>query len=136
MEDVRKLIRIQLLTIVVFAIAKFSRPSILASEAPEWLKVVFLSLPNFFEAIVGITVLCALGLVANHRMLLKTQQLQTNHIYLLAVVLTAIYVITQEFKIHNLGGNNVYDPYDVAFSILGLLVGYVILRVLKPKISA
>ena len=30
-------------------------------------------------------------------------------------------MLTQEFKLHNLGGNNVYDPYDVVASIVGLV---------------
>ena len=34
----------------------------------------------------------------------------------------ATYVLSQELKLHNVGGNNVYDPNDVAASILGLVV--------------
>lgn len=30
-------------------------------------------------------------------------------------------MLTQEFELHNLGGNNVYDPNDVAASIIGLV---------------
>ena len=29
-------------------------------------------------------------------------------------------MLTQELKFHNLGGNNVYDPWDLLFSVAGL----------------
>ena len=48
-------------------------------------------------------------------------RLKDASIYLMATALAAIYVITQEVKLHSIGGTNVYDPYDVAASIIGLL---------------
>lgn len=42
-------------------------------------------------------------------------------IYLLATLLAGTYVLTQEFKLHNLGGRNVYDPYDALASIIGIV---------------
>lgn len=47
--------------------------------------------------------------------------LTEKNIYNTAVSLASIYVITQEFKIHNLGGTNIYDPNDVIASIIGLV---------------
>ena len=55
---------------------------------------------------------------------------------MLATAAAAVYVILQEFKIHNLGGENVYDPYDVVFSVIGLITAYLILHTLKPRIHA
>lgn len=52
----------------------------------------------------------------------------------MAVILAGIYVITQELKVHNLGGNNVFDPNDVVFSCIGLLIGYMIIIRIKPQI--
>lgn len=130
MEDLRKMARWQLLTIAVFAIAKAIRPSVLESQAPELVKLFLLSFPNFCEAIVGILTLTMLGLYANRRL-----KWPNNTIYIVAVSLAAIYVITQEFKIHNLGGNNIYDPNDVLFSITGLCHGFVLIYRMKPKIN-
>ncbi len=135
MEDVRKLFRIQILTTLIFVVFKFSRPSVLEGGSPDLVKIIFLSLPNFFEAIVGMATVCALGLVANHRLLRVPKRLKAEYIYLLSALFTAVYVITQEFKLHNIGGNNVYDPNDVLFSVIGLIIGYVIILTLKPRIS-
>ena len=52
------------------------------------------------------------------------------YIYQIAVTITAIYVISQELKFHNLGGNNVYDPYDLIASIIGLIGTFVIIKLL------
>lgn len=130
MEDIRKMARWQLLTIVVFALAKAVRPSVLESQAPELVKLFLLSFPNFCEAIVGILTLTMLGLYANRRL-----KWPNNSIYIAAVVLAAIYVISQEFKIHNLGGNNIYDPNDVLFSITGLCLGFALIYRMKPQIN-
>lgn len=43
-----------------------------------------------------------------------------TYLHIIAVGIAAIYVLSQEFKFHNLGGNNVYDLYDVIASIIGL----------------
>ncbi|MEM7574511.1 MAG: hypothetical protein AAF433_16525 [Bacteroidota bacterium] len=69
-----------------------------------------------------------LGLYCNRRLKLSNQ-----NIYLLAVLLAAIYVTTQELKIHNLGGANIYDPNDLIFSGIGLLTGAFLVFRLQPK---
>jgi len=46
----------------------------------------------------------------------------------MAVVLAAIYILSQELKFHNLGGNNVYDPYDLMASIVGLAITFVVMQ--------
>ena len=51
------------------------------------------------------------------------------NIHILAVVIASIYVISQELKFHNLGGNNVYDSYDLIASILGLMGTFVAIRI-------
>ena len=51
------------------------------------------------------------------------------NIRILAVVIATIYVISQELKFHNLGGNNVYDPYDLIASITGLMGTFVVIQI-------
>ncbi|MBX2872408.1 MAG: hypothetical protein KTR30_09920 [Saprospiraceae bacterium] len=130
MEDIRKMARIQLLIIVVFVIGKAIRPSILETQAPEFFKIFLLSFPNFCESVIGVLTLTMLGLYANRRLKLSNQA-----IYIIATLLAAVYVITQEFRIHNLGGKNIYDPNDVIFSVIGLLVGFACVYRIQPKIS-
>lgn len=91
-----------------------------------------LSLPNFFEGIVGVITLTFIGLWLQHR---NKKKIKRNLIYILATITASIYVITQEFKLHNLGGNNVFDMYDVVFSIIGLFIGYLIIVYIQPEIK-
>ncbi|SHJ29243.1 hypothetical protein [Aquimarina spongiae] len=133
MKDISKLARIQMIFILLFAFFKFIRPTVLASNAPEIFKIILLSLPNFFEGVIGTLVLTAIGLYLNARVL--TKQIKRQLIYIMATILAAIYVITQELKIHNLGGNNVFDINDIIFSIIGLAVGFTMIMIIKPKID-
>ena len=134
MRDIRKLIRIELIVIPIFAFFKFIRPPVLKSSSPAFFKLVLLSLPNFFEAIIGMLTLTAIGLTVNDR-LNERKQLRPKLIYGIAVILTGIYVVTQELKIHNLGGNNVYDQNDLIFSFIGLVFAYWIVVQIKPTID-
>ncbi len=134
MRDISKLARIQIVFILLFAFFKFIRPTVLDSNAPEVFKIILLSLPNFFEGVIGTLVLTAIGLYLNARVL--TKQIKRQLIYIMATILAAIYVITQELKIHNLGGNNVFDINDIIFSIIGLGVGFTMIIIIKPKIDA
>jgi hypothetical protein len=45
----------------------------------------------------------------------------------MATLIAGTYVLAQEFKLHSVGGNNVYDFNDVLASILGLVVVYLML---------
>ncbi|WP_299106399.1 hypothetical protein [uncultured Tenacibaculum sp.] len=135
MGDILKLARIQILFIVLFAFFKFIRPPVLKSNAFDWIKIALLSLPNFFEGVIGVLTLTAMLLYLNSRFLTKKQQVKEFLVYGIALILAGIYVITQEFKIHNLGGENVYDKNDVIFSIIGLTVGYLIIVIYKPRIN-
>lgn len=133
MNDLSKLTRIQVLTICVFVIIKFNRPAVLRSETPDIIKTVFLSLPNFIEGFIGVLILTGLFLYINHKWIRKFSHLK---VYILAMALAGVYVITQELRIHNLGGNNVYDPNDVLFSILGLALGGWVIYKIKPTITS
>lgn len=126
---IRWMARVQILVLLVFIPAKAFRPRILAADAPKFVDIFFLSFPNFCEGIVGVVTLTALGSILRERWLPK---LRTRTIYFGAVSLAAVYVFTQELRIHNLGGNNIYDPYDMVASLAGLLFGLALLTWCKP----
>ena len=84
----------------------------------------------------GTILLGYMGLVLKHHRFPFLAEIKNATIYVIATFLAAIYVILQEFKIHNLGGRNIYDPYDVIFSVLGLIAAYLLLLFLKPRIVA
>ena len=135
MRDILKIARIQIIVILVFAFFKFIRSSVLKTDVPEIFKIFLLSFPNFCEAIVGVLTLTAIGLVLNQK--LRTgKRFNEKSIYAMAVFFTAVYVISQELKFHNLGGNNVYDPMDVIFSVIGLFAGFLIITFIKPVVTA
>ena len=119
----------------MFIFFKAIRPAVLNSEAPEWAKLALLSLPNFFEAFIGTLILTGIGLYLSVKILSKQKQINRKIIYILAPILGGVYVITQELKIHNLGGNNVYDFNDIVFSIIGLIGGYLMVLWMNPKID-
>lgn len=135
MGDIQKLVRIQLGVIAAFIFIKFIvRPAVVSGDYWSALQVFVLSFPNLCEAIIGTLTLTYIGLYLNTRNIIPGIKMKALVIYLLATILAGIYVILQEFKIHNLGGKNVYDPYDVLFSIFGLMIGYLLLVLLKPRI--
>ena len=134
MKDILKLARVQLVVLVIFVFAKLIRPFVLKNFPTKWGDIILLSLPNFFEAIIGVVVLTSIGLVVNQRWLKNDYKLNNKTIYFVATVIAAIYVISQELKFHNLGGENVYDPFDVLFSMIGLVSAYFIVLYIKPKV--
>lgn len=133
MRENKTLIRIYIGVLLSFFANKFVvRPLVLENDYAAPFKIFVLSYPNFCEAVVGSLLLANIGLVMVVRNAALRTQLTLARIYPLAVLVTGIYVILQEFKIHNLGGRNTYDPYDVLFSIAGLVISYGILLVVKP----
>lgn len=49
MKGVTKLVRLQVILLVLFIILKFTRPIVLKSNAFQWFKTILLSLPNFLR---------------------------------------------------------------------------------------
>lgn len=111
------------------------RPYILQHNFPEFLKIFVLSYPNFCEAIVGVFVLTMILMRLSKRHFSNQYQLKDHQSYVAAILLAAIYVTTQEMELHYLGGNNIYDPYDLAFSIVGLITAYLLLISKKPSLT-
>ena len=131
-----KLASIQIGTTLIFVANKFLiRPFVLGNDLPELAQIIVLSFPNLCEAVVGTLVVTYIGLVLNNRFLQRGVRLKDVCIYFVATMLAGVYVILQEFKVHNLGGINVYDPYDVLFSIVGLIIAFLLLLRIKPSID-
>ena len=133
MKDIMKLARIQLALTALFIFFKLIRPSVLASNSPQFFKTILLSLPNFFEAVVGILILTGILLVLNDK-LKKKNTFQLNYVYRIAVLLAAAYVTLQEFDVINFRSRKTFDQNDLIFSAIGLVIGYWIIRSVKPRI--
>ena len=131
MEDILKMARIQIVIIILFVFFKWIRPSVVAKESNELLKIFLWSFPNFCEGITGVLTLTGIGIYLS-----RNHKIQKKLIYAIAIFITTIYVTTQELKIHNLGGHNTYDPNDLIFSAIGILAGSLIVFRLTPKIKS
>lgn len=111
---------------LIFMLNKFYlRPWVLENELSEPFQIVVLSIPNLIEAILGTIILTGILLQLRYY---SNKKIKDSSIYLIAVGISSLYVISQELKFHNLGGNNVYDPYDLIASILGLLMIFMIIK--------
>ena len=87
------------------------------------------SFSNFAEAVVGTIVISNLILLGKRSQNSIAPKISNVNVCLLATLLTGFYVISQELKLHNLGGNNIYDPNDVLGSVIGLVfINIVILK--------
>ena len=116
--------------ILAFFLNKFLlRPWVLENDTSEFFQIIVLSIPNLIEAIIGTLLLTGILLQLKHRFNNKIGHIKDEYFYLFAVGLASIYSVSQEFKFHNLGGNNVYDPYDVIASLIGLGMTYAIIQV-------
>ena len=114
---------------IMFLLNRFYvRPFVLENDYPDLYQIVVLSLPNFSEAVMGTLLLT--GILFQLRQFLgkKFRPFKTTYVYLTALILASIYVLSQELKFHNIGGNNVYDPYDLVASIIGLTLTYMTIR--------
>lgn len=108
---------------IVFILNKTTiRPWVLEHDFPEWMNIFVLSLPNFIEAVLGSITLTVILLFLSKRFAGSERSIPDKTVWLISGILASTYVITQELKIHNLGGRNVYDPYDLVASVIGLVV--------------
>jgi hypothetical protein len=107
--------------IVVFVFNKFVfRPWILEAGLPTFFDVLVNSLPNLSEAIIGTLLLPGIGFELRARLAGRLGDQSDTAVYLIVILVAGVYVLSQELKFHNLGGNNIYDPWDLLFSIVGL----------------
>ncbi len=107
--------------LALFVFKAIMRPWVRQNDFHEAFTLVLNSLPNFLEAVVGVPLLTIALFSLRHRYIKRMQKMSERSIYFIATILAAVYVITRELKIHNLGGNNIYDPNDVVASVIGLL---------------
>ena len=106
----------------------FLRPLIIKNEITGFALILSNYIPNFFEAVMGTLMLTAILIAIRLSFLDTAKILKDSNIHILAVVLASIYVISQELKFHNLGGNNIYDPNDLIASIIGLIGTFIIVE--------
>lgn len=118
------------IAILIFILNKFLvRPWVLDNETSEFFQIIVLSIPNLIEAIVGTLILTGILLQLKLHFNKQMGHIKDEYIYLFAVSLASIYSVAQEFKFHNLGGNNVYDQNDVIASLIGFIMTYGLIRV-------
>ena len=117
-------------SILIFFLNKFLlRPWVLENDTSKFFKIIVLSIPNLIEAIVGTLLLTGILLELKHRFSKKLGHIKDEYLYLFAVALASIYSLSQEFKFHNMGGNNVYDQNDVIASLIGFVMTYIVIKV-------
>ena len=118
------------ISIVIFILNKiYLRPLVLKNNLSEFFQTIVLSIPNLIEAIIGTLILTGILLQVRQYFNEKTGHIKDTYIHLIALSLSSFYVISQELKFHNLGGNNVYDPYDLIASIIGLTMTFGVIQV-------
>lgn len=111
------------LLFVIFVLNKlYLRPWVLERQNSGFTVMLVHSLPNFIEAIMGTLIVAGLALHLRLRFNKQLGGLNDALLYLMATLVAGCYVLAQEFKLHNLGGNNTYDPYDLLASVVGLVV--------------
>ena len=113
---------------IMFILNKvYLRPFVLENDYPYIFQIVVLSLPNFSETVMGMIIVT--GILLQLRQLFgdKSNPFKNTYVYLTTLILVSIYVISQELKLHNIGGNNVYDPFDLTASVIGLILTYITL---------
>ncbi|MEX0998271.1 MAG: hypothetical protein WDZ45_14570 [Flavobacteriaceae bacterium] len=115
-------------SILLFVLNKlYLRPWVIENELSGFVLMVTNSIPNLLEAIIGTLITTGI-LLQLHFYFTKTRTHKNLPIRIFAVVIAAIYVISQEIKFHNLGGNNVYDPFDLIASVIGLVGTFMIIQ--------
>ena len=108
--------------LAVFALNKhFLRSWVLRHVESGPLVVLVNSLPNLVEAVVGTIMLAGMLMSLRDNSKDLTRWLSDGRLYFGATILAATFVVPQELNWINLDGNSVYDHYDMAASILGLI---------------
>lgn len=120
---------------VLFFILKiWFRPWIREQEGFEYLKLIANSFPNYVEAYLGTFTIVVFLTIAKLKNLSWIKDLSDITIYTFSTIFAGIFVITQEMKIHNLGGSNIYDFNDVVASVIGLIVIFGMLNIYGIKL--
>ena len=111
------------LTLVTLALNKFLiRPWVIDNDFPYFVVILVYSWPNFIEAIAGTILLTGIAFALKNHFHEQLGGVRDASIYWFGALTAGCYVITQELMLHHLGGKNVYDPFDVLASIIGLML--------------
>jgi hypothetical protein len=124
---------VQILTVLVFAPLKHWRTSLAQAFPNEPFEIFLYSFPNFAEGVVGFLLTAMILTMSSWRFEWVGRLLTQPRLCTFAFLASAAYVISQELGLHHIGGAQVYDPYDIAFSIAGLIVGLLVFMWLGPK---
>ncbi len=117
------------IAILLFILNKlFIRPWLLGNDVSDIFLMITFSFPNLAEAIIATLLLTGILLQIRQYFNKRFGSINDTYIHILAVCIASIYVISQELKIHNIGGNNVYDPYDLVASLIGLIATFGIIQ--------
>ena len=103
------------------------RPWVLENAVNGPVTVVVNSLPNLVEAIVGTILIAGILLDIWRRVGGPRFYLDCTTIYAVATVIAGLFVILSEVNWIRFRGPNVYDPNDLAASVLGLFLIYFLL---------
>jgi predicted tellurium resistance membrane protein TerC len=80
------------------------------------------SFPNLVEAIIGTLILTGIGMAIRKLSTNAIHRVSNSKVYLVASLVAGLYVVTQELNWYNFRGPNVMDRYDIAASLLGLVI--------------
>ena len=97
------------------------RPWILESYEEGVLDIIANSYPNFLEGIIGSITLGSLGLWFKNGAGTWSPEHETATFFNWVTIVAALYVVTQELNWFTVTRVNVYDPYDVIASVIGLI---------------
>lgn len=121
------LLRLYLSAFIFFFLNKFAlRPFVLDGDFPNWIDTFVLSLPNTIETIFGMGIVGAALAVILEKLKPRFGEVPDLAIYISTLILAGAFVLTQEFKLHNLGGRNVFDPNDAVASVIGLTLMFIL----------
>jgi hypothetical protein len=98
------------------------RPWVVAEGEVGALLVVVNSIPNLLEGIVGTMLLAGIGLSIRVMSRPNDLVIDSKRFYHVVSLIAGAYVITQETNWFNVTRPNVYDPYDLVASLLGLVI--------------
>ncbi|MEP1421837.1 MAG: hypothetical protein ABJK59_08725 [Erythrobacter sp.] len=111
-----------LAAVAIFAILKQSRETLFEAFPNPVFEIFLYSFPNFAEGIVGFLMTAMLLTQASWKVELLGRFFTLPRLCIVTTLGVGTYVITQELGLHHVGGAQVYDPYDIAFSIAGLII--------------
>ena len=132
MNSLRPLLIVQMIVISIFIVLKQFRVDLVQAFPNPVFEIFLYSFPNFAEGVVGVLMLAGLLTMAVWNVAVVERVLTFPRLCACALLGGGTYVILQELGFHELGGAQVYDPYDVAFSIAGLLAGLGVFVWVRP----